>query len=136
MWYTKRGGWIEKPRHMNASDLKKLEAKAKREALELAFKMQLRAVGLLDGCKCEYEFHSTRKWRFDFAWPEKKLAIEVEGGTKYGNSRHSKGEGFDLDAEKYNTASAIGWTLFRFSSDMIKSGKAILFVQDYFKAQI
>lgn len=120
---------------MNLADLKKLEAKAKREALELAFKMQLRAVGLLDGCKCEFEFHPLRKWRFDFSWPEKQLAIEVEGGTKYGNSRHSFGKGFDDDAEKYNTASAMGWTLFRFSSDMIKSGKAIMFVQDYFRAQ-
>ena len=118
---------------MKLADLKKLEAKAKREALELAFKMQLRAVRLLDGCECEHKFHELRKWRFDFAWPDKQLAIEVEGGTKYGNSRHSKGAGFDNDAEKYNTASAMGWTLFRFSSDMIKSGKAIMFVQDYFK---
>lgn len=111
----------------------KLEAKAKREALELTFKQQLKAVSLFGDCQCEYQFHKTRKWRFDFAWPEKKLAIEVEGGTKYGNSRHSKGEGFNRDAEKYNTASAMGWTLFRFSADMIKSGKAIMFVEDFMK---
>jgi very-short-patch-repair endonuclease len=121
---------------MQISDLKKLEAKAKREALELAFKMQLRADKLLDGCKCELEFHPDRKWRFDFAWPDRMLAIEVEGGTKYGNSRHSKGEGFDNDAEKYNTASALGWTLFRFSASMITSGQAVLFVKDFFEGKL
>ncbi len=118
---------------MQISDLKKAEAKAKREHLELTFKQQLRAIGIVEWFKCEYEFHPVRKWRFDFAAPAMKLAIEVEGGTKYGKSRHSKGQGFDDDAEKYNTASAMGWTLFRFSSDMIKSGKAIMFVEDFMK---
>jgi very-short-patch-repair endonuclease len=118
---------------MQISELKKAEAKAKREALELTFKQQLRAIGLVEWFKCEYEFHPKRKWRFDFASPAMKLAIEVEGGTTYGNSRHSYGKGFDDDAEKYNTASALGWTLFRFSSNMIKSGKAIMFVEDFLK---
>jgi very-short-patch-repair endonuclease len=118
-----------------AKQLAKEQAKAKREHLELTFKAQLRAVGLRNGWVCEYEFHPDRKWRFDFAWVDRKLAIEVEGGTTYGNSRHSKGVGFDNDAEKYNTASAMGWTLFRFSSTMIHSGKAILFVQDFMKGK-
>jgi very-short-patch-repair endonuclease len=109
------------------------EKKAEREHLELEFKMQLKAVGLRDGWICEHQFHPARKWRFDFAWPAMKLAIEVEGGTTSGKSRHSKGKGFDDDCEKYNTASAMGWTLFRFSSNLIKSGKAILFVQDFIK---
>ncbi|EPP5336614.1 hypothetical protein ACUSRM_000689 [Vibrio alginolyticus] len=29
----------------------------------------------------EYRFHETRRWRFDFAYPDQQLAIEVEGGT-------------------------------------------------------
>lgn len=117
---------------MQLNELKKLEAKAKREALEIAFKLQLRANKLLDGCECEFQFHPKRKWRFDFCWPSSKLAIEVEGGTHSGG-RHTRGEGYAQDCEKYNTASAMGWTMFRFTGDMIKSGKAILFVQDYFK---
>lgn len=28
----------------------------------------------------EYRFHPTRKWRFDFAIPHIKVAIEIEGG--------------------------------------------------------
>ena len=26
----------------------------------------------------EYLFHSTRKWRFDYAFPDSKIALEVE----------------------------------------------------------
>ena len=28
----------------------------------------------------EYIFHPKRKWRFDFYFPERKLAVEIEGG--------------------------------------------------------
>tara|TARA_R110002126_G_scaffold288065_2_gene441348 strand:+ start:900 stop:1049 length:150 start_codon:yes stop_codon:yes gene_type:complete len=27
--------------------------------------------------EAEYRFHPTRRWRFDFARPDKKLAVEV-----------------------------------------------------------
>ena len=26
-----------------------------------------------------FEFHLTRKWRFDFAWPTHKIAVEIQG---------------------------------------------------------
>jgi hypothetical protein len=29
----------------------------------------------------EHRFHPVRKWRFDLAWPELLLAIEVDGGV-------------------------------------------------------
>lgn len=119
--------------NMLVAEIQKQQKKADREYLELTFKLQLKGVGIRDGWQCEYKFHPSRKWAFDFAFVDKKLAIEVEGGTKFGKSRHSFGKGFDNDAEKYNTASAMGWTLFRFSADMINSGKAIMFVQDYLK---
>lgn len=113
--------------------IKKEQQKAKRESLESKFYLQLMAFKLTNGCEKEFLFHPTRKWRVDFAWPAIKLLVEIEGGTKYGNSRHSKGFGFDADAEKYNTASAMGFVLFRFSGEMIKSGEAISFLEKYLK---
>jgi len=65
----------------------------------------------------EHEFHPTRSWSFDFAWPELFVALEVEGGN-YG--RHQRREGFDRDCEKYNAAAVLGWSVLRFSSGMIK----------------
>lgn len=73
----------------------------------------------------EYRFNADRKWRFDFAWPDIRIAVEVEGGTSFGLSRHSRGEGFEADCEKYNAAAAKGWRVFRFTTQMVKDGRAI-----------
>jgi very-short-patch-repair endonuclease len=72
----------------------------------------------------EFQF-CDRGWRFDFAWPDKKLAVEVEGGTRFGRSRHSKGEGFERDAAKYNRAARDGWIVLRYSTRMVVLGDAI-----------
>ncbi len=60
----------------------------------------------------EYKFHPTRKWRFDYAWPELKIALEVEGGV-WSGGRHTSGKGFTADMEKYNAAVASGWAVLR-----------------------
>ncbi|MGL5914018.1 MAG: hypothetical protein ACRCZB_07615 [Bacteroidales bacterium] len=60
----------------------------------------------------EHKFHPTRRWRFDFAIIEQKIAIEVEGGV-WTNGRHTRGKGFIGDMEKYNTATAMGWRVLR-----------------------
>ena len=72
----------------------------------------------------EYVFAPPRKWRFDFYFPQKKLAIEVEGGTgRYG--RHQRPGGFEKDAEKYNTAAMLGITVLRYTTKMVMQGTAI-----------
>jgi len=72
----------------------------------------------------EYRFHNERKWRFDFAYPSLKTAIEIEGGTR-GKSRHTQHSGFEKDAEKYNEAVILGWRLLRFTTDQVVNGIAI-----------
>lgn len=66
----------------------------------------------------EFRFHPTRKWRFDYAWPAHRLALEVEGGS-WSAGRHTRGAGFALDLEKYNTATALGWRLLRVTPPML-----------------
>lgn len=76
----------------------------------------------------EYRFHPKRMWRFDYAIPVHKVAIEVEGATfkkttyrdkKTGEKvtvmggRHGIGEGYLNDMEKYNTATVMGWKVLR-----------------------
>jgi len=60
----------------------------------------------------EYKFDRWRKWRFDFAWPQFHVALEVEGGIFTGG-RHSRGAGMKKDMEKYNSAAALGWRVLR-----------------------
>lgn len=92
-------------------------------ALEETLVLHLKAAGI-DGWVREYRFHPSRKWRFDFAWPELMFAAEVEGGT-WVNGRHNRGAGMAKDLEKYNEAMLLGWNVARFDSAMVKSGKAI-----------
>lgn len=60
----------------------------------------------------EHIFHPTRKWRFDYAIVEHKIALEVEGGVWIGG-RHTRPQGFLGDVEKYNQAALLGWRVFR-----------------------
>ena len=75
-----------------------------------------------------------RKWRFDFYFPERDLAVEIEGGTLFGKSRHSRGDGFEADARKYNTAALAGIKVLRFSTAMVTRGEAIDIVRAALKA--
>jgi len=68
----------------------------------------------------EYRFHDKRRFRFDFAWPgDGKIAVELEGGT-FAGGRHNRGIGFETDCIKYNLATADGWKVFRFTTQMLE----------------
>lgn len=65
----------------------------------------------------EYKFHPRRRWRFDYALPMHKIAIEVEGGV-WTRGRHITPKGFLNDMEKYNTAASMGWMVLRITPQM------------------
>ena len=70
----------------------------------------------------ELMFHPKRKWRFDYAWEEQKLALEVHGGIHSGG-RHTRGRGFVEDRAKMNEATLLGWTVLEVTPEHIKSGQ-------------
>ena len=72
----------------------------------------------------EYRFHPKRKWRFDYAIPQYRVAIEVEGGV-FSQGRHVRPQGFLGDIEKYNTATLMGWKLLRTIPDALLSSKTL-----------
>ncbi|MGI0119640.1 hypothetical protein [Zooshikella sp. RANM57] len=57
--------------------------------LEATLELHIRGMKLPKP-ETEYIFHPSRCWRFDFAWPDRKLAVEVEGGG-WSNGRHTRG---------------------------------------------
>lgn len=59
-----------------------------------------------------------RDWRFDFAWPSVKVAVECEGGI-WNRGRHTRARGYTGDCQKYNAAAALGWTVIRVTSPML-----------------
>lgn len=94
--------------------------------LEAEFERLLK-ISKITGYQREYKFHEKRRWRFDFAWIERKIAVEVEGLTHYGKAtgRHQSLKGYTADCEKYNTAILEGWRVMRFTEPMLKNLQAI-----------
>ena len=92
-------------------------------ALEELLERHIRLTGL-PAPEREYRFHSGRRWRFDFAWPLRKVAVEVDGGI-YSRGRHVRGSGFERDAEKRNAAVMAGWRVLHFTPRLVKTGQAI-----------
>lgn len=104
----------------------------------------------------EHEFAKIigRRWRFDFAFHEYQLAVEIEGivvtraivgatatkaviGKKFVDvhtggqerlvsmGRHAHADGFREDCRKYATAAELGWTVIRFDPKLVKTKEAI-----------
>lgn len=90
---------------------------------ESSFWTQLRWTNLAMP-ETEYQFAPPRRWRFDFAWPSQKIAVEIEGGTWIAG-RHSRGTGYEADLEKYNEATAQGWQVYRVTTAMVDDGRAL-----------
>lgn len=60
----------------------------------------------------EWRFYRFRQWKFDYAWPEQLVAVELEGGI-FNQGRHGRGAGIAEDSIKYNAAAFIGWAVIR-----------------------
>lgn len=87
----------------------------KAEIAKMAFPLWCKQNGLGTPV-LEHEFHEVRKYRFDFCWPDLKIAVECEGGVfpnKAGKSAHRSISGMLRDIEKYNLAAADGWLVLR-----------------------
>jgi len=73
----------------------------------------------------EYRFAPPRRWRFDWAWLEPRLALEVQGGLFTGG-RHSRGPALLREHEKLNRAAALGWRVCFVVPGQMASGEAVL----------
>lgn len=80
-------------------------------------------------CVKEHRFYQPRKWRFDYALPRYKIAVEVEGGV-WTAGRHIRPQGFLGDIEKYNTATLLGWRVFRTTPDKLLTNSTILLLKN------
>lgn len=101
--------------------------------LEDTFAFQLDSLGLT-GYVREYPAIPGRKFRFDFAWLEQRLLVEVNGGT-YTKGAHSTGQGIARDYEKYNLATLQGWRVLMFDGKAIKSGEAVEIIRQALEAE-
>jgi very-short-patch-repair endonuclease len=144
------------------ANLVKELARADRDKHEAALDAHLRCYGLPQFCR-EYRFAAVRvgwvshdgdqklgvagkklrdllreeglqDWRFDFAWPRRLIAVEIEGGGERG--RHARHKGFLEDCRKYNAATKLGWRVYRFTGQQVQSAEAVKFIADVLESRI
>lgn len=76
----------------------------------------------------EFRFHPDRKWQADFRIDDMPILVEVEGGV-FSNGRHTRGEGYTKDCEKYSAAAVNGWFVIRGTTAQIKAGLVIQWIE-------
>ena len=76
----------------------------------------------------EYRFAPPRRWRADFSISSGALLVEVDGGLFVGG-RHSRGRGIELDMEKANEATLLGWRVLRVSPRHIRTRQALGWIE-------
>lgn len=77
----------------------------------------------------EHKFHPKRRWRFDY-YIAGGTAIEIEGGI-HSRGRHTRGVGYEKDLEKYREAAAMGYKVYRFSTQEVLNGTAREFIKEH-----
>ena len=102
--------------------------------LEQEFEFQLK---LFEFPKWEREYMFAkeelgRRWRLDFAWPDYKIGVEIEGGIWTGG-RHVRGKGFTSLCEKTNAGCLLGWSFLHITSKHISDGDAIEWLDQLYK---
>lgn len=136
-----------------AQQLRRAQAKARRERFEQDLAFQIRAHRLPEPLRQHrFALELDRQWRFDFAWPDHMLAAEFEGlvattalvpkGQGQSGYRktivltggHATPDGFKEDIDKYNSATLLGWRLLRFHRDQVTNGEAIAMLERVFHA--
>ena len=92
---------------------------------ELAF--QCKAVNLPEPVR-ELKFHPVRRWRFDLAWPDEKLAVEIQGGI-WLQGHHSRGKVISDDCEKMAHELMLGWRVMPVVPAQVTSGEALQWLE-------
>ena len=91
--------------------------------LEMMLLARLERAGLPLGVG-QHPVVTGRQFRFDRAWPEHMVAVEVQGGV-WTNGAHSRGSGVQRDCLKLSMAAAVGWRVLPVTGEMIESGEAV-----------
>lgn len=95
--------------------------------LEQTLAWQIKVTGLPEPVQ-EFVAIPDRRFRWDFAWPEQRLLLEVQGGV-WKKGAHSGGTGVNRDTEKQNLAVLAGWRTLAVTTNQIRDGLAIAWLK-------
>lgn len=89
-------------------------------------------VGTGKGLRKRLKESGFKDYRFDFAWPMSKVAVEINGSI-WRKGGHNTGSGLIRDYDKLNTAQMQGWNVFIFTTEQVKNGEAASTIENVFK---
>lgn len=95
-------------------------------AIEAQFARDCRIAGL-PAWKRNYVFLPGRKFECDFAYPEVRFGVEIEGMVHRIEGR------FKRDIEKHALALLAGWMILRVDGDSIRQGRAVPWAAELLK---
>lgn len=95
--------------------------------LEESLALQIKAYKLPEPVR-EYRHIPDRLFRLDFAWPDYRIGVEVQGQI-WSKGGHSSGTGITRDCEKRNLGNLEGWTLLEVTERHITAGTAIEWIR-------
>jgi hypothetical protein len=82
-------------------------------------------VAICQKCPLASRAHDYRPhYRWDFAWPDLKVAVECNGGVWSGGA-HGRPKGILRDYDKANRGRLAGWTLIAVTQRDVTSGEAL-----------
>jgi very-short-patch-repair endonuclease len=111
---------------LSQDEVKQLAKRSQKESLENKFqRVWHEEFGHLPAPVRQHRFHPTRKFRFDFAWPEWKLAVEIQGST-WQKGGHNTGYGLTADYEKLRLAQRAGWKVLPYGTSDCKDMVAVV----------
>lgn len=94
-----------------------------------ALALQLKLAGLGPMFELEYCFATSmgRKWKWDIAFVDHKLAVEVDGGI-WVQGAHGHPTTILRNMEKRNWAVRLGWRVLAFDTKQAQNGEALAFI--------
>src|SRR5258707_9278432 len=100
---------------------------SKRSLAQELLRTHLQELGIKT--EAEYRFDPARRWRFDLASIEHRIAFECDGGKWSGG--HRRGKALEADYERQNAAIMQGWRLLRFTNEQVLKGEALGWLKEH-----
>jgi very-short-patch-repair endonuclease len=94
----------------------------------VSLEVQLQLAGLPAPLLDDFEHNPERKWRWDIAFPEQRLLVDVSGGN-WKEGKHVRGKGYEADCAKWNDAVIHGYRVLIFTTDQVASGEALSLIK-------
>jgi len=91
---------------------------------EREYRFAAHHVGLGKGIRQRLKDADMQDWRYDFFFPDSKLAVEINGGN-WVQGRHTRADALQSEYRKEYASDVCGHVLIKFDGEMVKSGEAI-----------